>query len=102
MSLTLAPRPDERLTALERLEVLCDPGSISLVRTDVRSRRMGEKARGGDGVLGGSGRVDGRPVFCFAQDVSFLGGSRGAAPRGHSAAAAAYSPTRTRLARAAL
>jgi len=79
MSLKLAPRPDERLTALERLEVLCDPGSISLVRTDVRSRRMGEKARAGDGVLGGSGRVDGRPVFCFAQDASFLGGSLGAA-----------------------
>ncbi|MEA2302711.1 MAG: hypothetical protein QOE44_3246, partial [Solirubrobacteraceae bacterium] len=79
MSLKLAPRPDERLTALERLEVLCDPGSISLVRTDVRSRRMGEKARAGDGVLGGSGRVDGRPVFCFAQDASFVGGSLGAA-----------------------
>jgi acetyl-CoA carboxylase carboxyltransferase component len=79
MSLKLAPRPDERLTALERLEVLCDPGSISLVRTDVRSRRMGEKARAGDGVLGGSGRVDGRPVFCFAQDASFVGGSLGQA-----------------------
>ncbi|MEA2297402.1 MAG: hypothetical protein QOF77_338 [Solirubrobacteraceae bacterium] len=79
MSLKLAPRPDERLSALERLEVLCDPGSISLVRTDVRSRRMGEKARAGDGVLGGSGRVDGRPVFCFAQDASFVGGSLGQA-----------------------
>jgi acetyl-CoA carboxylase carboxyltransferase component len=79
MSLKLAPRPDERLTALERLEVLCDPGSISLVRTDVRSRRMGEKARAGDGVLGGSGRVDGRPIFCFAQDASFVGGSLGQA-----------------------
>ena len=79
MSLKLAPRPDERLTALERLEVLCDPGSISLIRTDVRSRRMGEKARAGDGVLGGSGRVDGRPIFCFAQDASFVGGSLGQA-----------------------
>jgi acetyl-CoA carboxylase carboxyltransferase component len=78
-NLKLAPRPNERLTALERLEVLCDPGSINLIRTDVRSRRMGEKARAGDGVLGGSGRVDGRPVFCFAQDASFVGGSLGLA-----------------------
>jgi acetyl-CoA carboxylase carboxyltransferase component len=79
VGLALAPRPDERLTPLERLEVLCDPGSLSLLRTDVRSRRMGEKARAGDGVLGGSGRVDGRPVFCFAQDPSFAGGSLGQA-----------------------
>ena len=43
MTLKLAERTDERLGALERLEVLCDPGSIQLVRTQVRSRRMGEK-----------------------------------------------------------
>ena len=79
MALALAPRPDERLSPLERLEVLCDPGSLSLLRTDVLSRRMGEKARAGDGVLAGSGRVDGRPVFCFAQDPSFAGGSLGQA-----------------------
>jgi methylmalonyl-CoA decarboxylase subunit alpha len=79
MTLKLAARPDERLSALERLEVLCDPGSIQLVRTQVRSRRMGDKARDGDGILGASGRVDGRPVFCFAQDPSFAGGSLGQA-----------------------
>jgi acetyl-CoA carboxylase carboxyltransferase component len=77
MSLALARRPDERLAPLERLEVLCDPGSLQLLRTDVRSRRMGERARAGDGVLAGSGRVDGRTVFCFAQDGSFAGGSLG-------------------------
>jgi acetyl-CoA carboxylase carboxyltransferase component len=38
---------------------------------------MGEKARPGDGVIAGAGRVDGRPVFCYAQDPSFLGGSLG-------------------------
>src|SRR5215208_1981389 len=79
MTLELATRPDERLSALERLEVLCDPGSIQLVRTQVRSRRMGDKARDGDGILAASGRVDGRPVFCFAQDPSFAGGSLGQA-----------------------
>jgi acetyl-CoA carboxylase carboxyltransferase component len=79
MTLALVERPDERLTALGRLEALCDPGSLHLLRTQVRSRRMGEKARDGDGILGASGRVDGRPVFCYAQDPSFAGGSLGQA-----------------------
>lgn len=78
-SLALLERPDERLSALERLEALCDPGSLQLLRTQVRSRRMGEKARDGDGVLAASGRVDGRSVFCYAQDASFVGGSLGQA-----------------------
>ena len=47
MTLALVPRPDERLTPMERLEVLCDPGSLDLLRTEVLSRRMGEKARPG-------------------------------------------------------
>jgi acetyl-CoA carboxylase carboxyltransferase component len=33
----------------------------------------------GDGVVGGAGRVDGRPVFCYAQDPAYAGGSLGAA-----------------------
>ena len=40
---------------------------------------MGAKAREGDGVLGGSGTVDGRRVFCYAQDPSYAGGSLGEA-----------------------
>src|SRR4051812_50056779 len=68
---------DERLSPIERLEALCDPGSLSLLRSDVRSPRMGEKARAGDGVIAGAGRVDGRPIFCYAQDPSYLGGSLG-------------------------
>ncbi|HEX4033501.1 MAG TPA: acyl-CoA carboxylase subunit beta [Solirubrobacteraceae bacterium] len=79
MTLALVPRPDEKLTPMERLEVLCDPGSIDLLRTEVLSRHMGEKARPGDGVLGASGRVDGRVVAVFAQDASFAGGSLGEA-----------------------
>jgi acetyl-CoA carboxylase carboxyltransferase component len=66
-----------RLSPVERLEALCDRGSLTLLRSDVRSRRMGEKARAGDGVIAGAGRVDGRPVFCYAQDPSYLGGSLG-------------------------
>jgi acetyl-CoA carboxylase carboxyltransferase component len=67
------------VTPLDRLEMLCDPGSLSLIRSGVLSDAMGEKARAGDGVLGGSGTVDGRPVFCYAQDASFAGGSLGEA-----------------------
>ena len=77
MSLALAPRPVEKLTPLERLEVLCDADSLHLIRSDVMSARMGAKARAGDGVVAGAGRVDGRPVYCYAQDPSYLGGSLG-------------------------
>ncbi len=79
MTLALLERPDERLTPLERLEVLSDPGSLQLLRSAVRSRRMGERARPGDGVLAAHARVDGRAVCCYAQDASFAGGSLGEA-----------------------
>jgi acetyl-CoA carboxylase carboxyltransferase component len=59
------------------LELLLDPGSLELLRTNVRSRRLGDRARAGDGVVGGAGEIDGRPVACFAQDPAFLGGSLG-------------------------
>lgn len=75
--LTLAERPEEKLTALERLEVLCDPGSLQLIRSEVTSRQMGAKARAGDGVVGGAGLVEGRPMFCYAQDATYVGGSLG-------------------------
>jgi acetyl-CoA carboxylase carboxyltransferase component len=83
MSALAVARPRERddraaqLTALERLEILCDPGSLELIRSDVISLAMGEKARPGDGVIGGSGLVGGRPVFCYAQESTFAGGSLG-------------------------
>ena len=79
MSVALATRPDTDavLSPLERLEVLCDHGSLHVIRSEVHSERMGEKAAPGDGVVGGAGLVDGRPVFCYAQDSSFVGGSLG-------------------------
>jgi acetyl-CoA carboxylase carboxyltransferase component len=55
-------------TPLNRLEALVDPGTLQLIRTAV-----------GDGVVAASGRVDGRPVLCWAQDGRFKGGSLGAA-----------------------
>jgi acetyl-CoA carboxylase carboxyltransferase component len=68
-----------QLNPLQRLEALCDPGTVALIRTGVTSQRLGDRAVPGDGVVGGSGLVDGRPVFAYAQDQSFLGGSLGAA-----------------------
>jgi methylmalonyl-CoA decarboxylase subunit alpha len=65
------------LGPLDRLEALCDPGSLHVIRSGVSSRRMGDKARAGDGVIGAAGRVNGRPVFAYAQDTSFAGGSLG-------------------------
>ncbi|MFN8160005.1 MAG: carboxyl transferase domain-containing protein [Solirubrobacterales bacterium] len=64
---------------VERLELLADPGTLELIRTGVVSRRIGERARPDDGVLAGSARVGGRPVFCYAEDPGFLGGSLGEA-----------------------
>jgi acetyl-CoA carboxylase carboxyltransferase component len=79
MSFALAPRPDIQLGALERLEALCDHASLHVIRSEVLSRPMGEKARAGDGVIGGAGLIDGRPVFCYAQDAGYAGGSLGEA-----------------------
>jgi acetyl-CoA carboxylase carboxyltransferase component len=82
VTLALAPRTDTRSTPLDRLELLCDPGSLHLIRSEVSSAAMGDRARPGDGVVGGSGLIEGRPVFCYAQDSSYAGGSLGEAHAG--------------------
>jgi acetyl-CoA carboxylase carboxyltransferase component len=66
-----------RLTPYERLEALCDPGTLRVLRSRVASSRLGERAVAGDGVVGATGLVDGRPIACYAQDGRFLGGSLG-------------------------
>ncbi len=71
----LEPGPEPR----ERLEELCDPGSFAPLRTEARSPHLGPRANAGDGVTAGAGRVAGRPVFCYAQDPAFMGGSLGVA-----------------------
>jgi acetyl-CoA carboxylase carboxyltransferase component len=76
VSVAVAADPRERLSPIERLEVLCDAGSLQLLRTGVRSTRMASP-RDGDGVLAASGEIDGRPMLAFAQDASFAGGSLG-------------------------
>src|SRR5579864_7995485 len=41
------------------------------------STRLGSRAVAGDGVVGATGTVHGRPIACYAQDGRFLGGSLG-------------------------
>src|SRR5216117_2786372 len=66
-------------TARERLELLLDPGSfLELDRFVVHQTHdfgMAEQRIPGDGVVTGSGRIHGRPVFVFAQDFTVFGGS---------------------------
>jgi acetyl-CoA carboxylase carboxyltransferase component len=69
--------PGARLTPLERLEALCDPGSVQVLRSRVVSSRLGVRAVEGDGVVGATGAVDGRPIACYAQDGAYFGGSLG-------------------------
>jgi len=67
------------LTALERLESLCDSGSLHVIRSTVLPRREQKRVREGDGVVGAAGTIGGRPVYCYAQDQTFVGGSLGEA-----------------------
>ena len=72
-----------KLSALERVERLLDPGSFeeldALVRH--RSNRFGmERSRPyGDGVITGVGTIDGRKVAVFSHDFTSFGGSLGEA-----------------------
>jgi len=66
-------------TARERLEILLDAGSFSeidkLVVHQSHDFDMAAQRTPGDGVVTGSGRIHGRPVFVFAQDFTVFGGS---------------------------
>ena len=66
-------------TARERLELLLDPGSfLEIDRFVVHQTHdfdMENQKIPGDGVITGSGRIHGRPVFVFAQDFTVFGGS---------------------------
>jgi acetyl-CoA carboxylase carboxyltransferase component len=72
------PQP-RTLDAYGRLEALCDPGSLHVIRSTVLPRRESKRMQPGDGVVGAAGTVAGRPVYCYAQDQSFAGGSLGEA-----------------------
>ncbi len=77
MTATLIRERTERLGPLERLEALCDPGSVHVLRSRIVSSKLGARAAEGDGVVGATGMVAGRPIACYAQDGAYLGGSLG-------------------------
>ena len=68
-----------KLTARERLEILLDTNSFEEVDALVEHRSYDfglEKQKfPGDGVVTGTGTIDGRLVFVFSQDFSVFGGS---------------------------
>ncbi len=68
-----------KLIARERIDLLFDPGTFEeidrLVTHRCRDFGMADEVIPGDGVVAGHGRVDGRPVYAFAQDFTVFGGS---------------------------
>jgi propionyl-CoA carboxylase beta chain len=68
-----------KLTARERIELLFDAGTFDevdkLVTHRCRDFGMDGTLIPGDGVVAGSGRIDGRLVYAFAQDFTVFGGS---------------------------
>ena len=55
--MTVQLETTDKLSPIERLEALCDPGSLHVIRSEVHSARMGDRARPGDGVIGAAGVV---------------------------------------------
>ena len=68
-----------KLTARERVDLLFDAGTFEELDKLVTHRcldfGMENEIVPGDGVVAGHGRVDGRPVYAFAQDFTVIGGS---------------------------
>lgn len=68
-----------KLTARERIEILLDEGSFEEFDMFMTHRctdfDMEKKKFLGDGVVTGTGTVDGRVVFIYAQDFTVFGGS---------------------------
>ncbi len=68
-----------KLSARERVDVLLDAGSFEeldvYVEHNCTDFGMEEQTVPGDGVVTGSGTINGRLVFVFAQDFTVFGGS---------------------------
>jgi acetyl-CoA carboxylase carboxyltransferase component len=72
-----------KLTATERLKLLLDKGSfVELDKfAELKSHNYGlqERKKARDGVIVGYGTINRRPVYVYAQDFTFMGGSMGEA-----------------------
>ncbi|OZM57597.1 methylmalonyl-CoA carboxyltransferase [Lottiidibacillus patelloidae] len=70
-----------KLTARERIDLLLDKGTFVELNPFIEHRcndfgLQGKKAPG-EGVVTGYGKVNGRPVYLFAQDFTVFGGALG-------------------------
>ena len=68
-----------KLTARERLKHLLDADSFVELDAfaELQSKDLEHKKRAGDGVVTGYGAISKKPVYVYAQDFSFMGGSMG-------------------------
>ncbi len=70
-----------KLTARQRLLILLDKGSFHeydmFVEHVARDFNMDKKVLHGDGVITGTGKIEGKPVCVYAQDFTVAGGSLG-------------------------
>ncbi|MDP6930157.1 MAG: acyl-CoA carboxylase subunit beta [Planctomycetota bacterium] len=68
-----------KLTARERIDLLVDPGSFVEIDRFVTHRcndfGMEKNRILGDGVVTGSAKIDGRPIYLYSQDFTVFGGS---------------------------
>jgi acetyl-CoA carboxylase carboxyltransferase component len=71
-----------KLTALERIELLFDPGTFNEIdafsKTTFTDSHFGKMVDAyGDGVIIGHGKIGGRTIFVYSQDFTVMGGSLG-------------------------
>ncbi len=74
-----AQHKGNKLTAMERIELFCDPGTFremdALVEHRCTNFGMQSKKIAGDGFITGCGKVNGRVVYMFSHDFQVIGGS---------------------------
>lgn len=71
-------REKGRLNVRERIACLCDAGSFNEYGALAGGNHpAGQQSLAGDGLVGGTGRIDGRSVVIVAEDFTVKGGSIG-------------------------
>jgi methylmalonyl-CoA decarboxylase subunit alpha len=70
-----------KLTAQERIDLLLDDDSFTelggFAELQSHDFNLKEKSRARDGVITGYGTIGGNPIYVYAQDFTFMGGSMG-------------------------
>lgn len=70
-----------KLTARERIDLLVDTDSFVELNPFIQHRSsdfgLAGKEAPGEGVVTGYGKIDGRPIYLFAQDFTVFGGALG-------------------------